>query len=412
MDFQIAWRNLWRNPRRTAVVLTAVTIGIWALMFLQAFDNGFMVGMVKNAINTLTGHIQIHAPGYLDQPDIDHSMQIDSLQMRQTFEQTLPPGSFWCERIRVSTVATNARHSAGLIMIGCDWQAEKQMTFLQSALLSGSELTSEDPYAIVVGQALLKRFETKIGNKLILMAQDTQGTVASQAFKIVGAFNTGMESTEEQYAFVNREAAAKFLSMGDRLSEISILLPDSYTRSDQIQSLTSELKSKLGDTFDIRDWEQLQPAISSYVQMNESMNYIIIFVVFIAMGFGLVNTMLMAVHERVREFGLVKALGMHNWRIVRMVLIESTLLFAIGLVLGNFVGLGTVWYFSNHGLDLSSFAASTEFMGISRIVYFSLTVEDILRSNILVTLLGIAISLYPAFFATRFTPIEAMRHVN
>ena len=128
------------------------------------------------------------------------------------------------------------------------------------------------------------------------------------------------------------------------------------------------------------------------------------------MAFGLVNTMLMAVHERVREFGLVKALGMRNWRIIRMVLMESSLLFAFGLILGNLLGLGTVWYFAAHGLNLSSFAASSDYMGFSRIVYFALTWEDFWKSNLLVCFLGVAVSLYPAFFAAKFTPIDAMRH--
>ncbi len=412
MDLQIAWRNLWRNPRRTALVLGAVTTGIWALIFILAFGRGFMVGMIDKAVDTLTGHIQIHAPGYLDQPDIEHSMQSDWPQLTQVFEDTLPAGSLWARRIRVSTVVTNARHSGGVTLVGVDWAAEKAMTFLRNTHVEGEELDEDDPYGIVIGRALLEKFETRIGNKLILMSREHSGEVASQAFRIKGVFDAELESTEKQFAFVTLSAASEFLSIPGQISEISIRLPDAASGDAAVRSSAAILRTRLDPTLDVQDWLQLQPAISGYVEMSDQTNTIIVFIIFIAMGFGLVNTMLMAVHERIREFGLVKALGMHNWRIIRMVLAESIFLFAIGLVLGNLAGLATVWYFATHGIDLSSFAASTEYMEVSRIIYFSLTWNDFVRSNTLVAFLGVLVSLYPAFFAARFTPIDAMRHVN
>ena len=412
MDLQISWRNLWRNPRRTAAVLGAVTTGIWALIFILAFGRGFMVAMIDKAIDTMTGHIQIHAPGFLDQPDLDHSMYQDWDAIDQSLKQTLPQGSQWSDRIRLNTVVTNARHSGGVTLIGSDWETESTMTFLKNANIEGDGLSSDDPFGIVVGRALLEKYETKIGNKLILMAQDTTGEVASQAYRIRGVFDTELESTEKQFAFVTLDSARKFLSLTDQLSEISIRLPETASSDDNVKALATLLDTKLGTDIEVKDWLALQPAISGYVEMSDTTNYIIVFVIFIAMGFGLVNTMLMAVHERVREFGLVKALGMHNWRIIRMVLLESTFLFAIGLVLGNLLGLATVWYFATHGIDLSAFAASAEYMEYSRVIYFSLQWGDFIRSNLLICFLGVAVSLYPAIFAAKFTPIDAMRHVQ
>lgn len=412
MDLQISWRNLWRNPRRTAAVLGAVTTGIWALIFILAFGRGFMLGMIDKAIDNLTGHIQIHAPGYIDQPDLDHSMHQNRVELDEYLTEVLPTGSQWSHRIRLNTVVSNARHSGGVTLIGSDWETETDITFLRNAVIEGEGLSTDDPFGIVVGRALLEKFETKIGNKLILMAQDTTGEVASQAFRIRGVFDTELEATEKQFAFITLDSARQFLSLSDQLSEISIRLPDSNASDSEVKALAKTLNERIGEKLEVKDWLTLQPAISGYVEMSDTTNYIIVFIIFIAMGFGLVNTMLMAVHERVREFGLVKALGMHNWRIIRMVLMESVFLFAIGLVLGNLLGLGTVWYFSTHGIDLSSFAASAEYMEYSRVIYFSLQWSDFFKSNLLICFLGVAVSLYPAIFAAKFTPIDAMRHVQ
>ena len=271
MDFLIAWRNLWRNTRRTAVVLAAVTTGIWALIFILAFGRGFMVDMVDNAIDTLTGHIQIHAEGYLDRPDIDHSMETEWNQMNAVFAKVLPEGSKWSQRIRINAVVSNARHSGGVTLVGSDWKTEKSMTFLEEAHLEGEEPANEDPYSIVVGRALMEKFETKIGNKLILMAQDTTGEVASRAFVIRAVFDTEMESVEKQFAFVSKNAAEKFLTMPGQLSEISIMLPDSSTADDQIKATVNALKSELDPDLDIQGWMSFA-AINSRLRQNHRKN--------------------------------------------------------------------------------------------------------------------------------------------
>lgn len=407
MDICIAWRNLWRNPRRTVVILSAVTVAMWTLLMLTAFTRGFMQEMIDNSIENMTGHLQIHAPGYLNDPGIEHSMSIDE-NVTVMLDSKLPVGSHSSARVRVDAIASNSRHSFGITLIGAEWEQEKKVSFIGSAMLEGVILQPDDENGVVIGKALFERFDTKIGHKLILMAQDSSGEIASRAFRIRGVYDAELESTEKQFVFVNLHAAQYFLVLSHQLSEYSILLPDPNTT----EIVREELKQWLSDDYEVHDWLELLPAIRAYIVMWDQMYYIWVFIIFIAMGFGLINTMLMAVYERIREFGLVRALGMRRRRIMKTVLYESVFVLLIGLFLGNFLGMITVWFFSVNGIDLTSFAASSEYLGISRQIFPVLTDSDLLKSNLLVMILGILVSFYPAVQAARFSPIEAIHHVG
>ncbi len=406
MYLQLAWRNVWRNPRRTIVILVAIIIGVWSMILLGALMRGIAVGMVKNGIATLTGHIQIHHKGYRDDPSIENSMTDSRVVEKGVFEK-LPPGAHWTRRVRVNAIANNARHSSGITLVGIDPRVEANVSFIGSAIFKGRYLTPEEENGILVGQALLKKFETKIGRKLVLMAQNTEQEIASRAFRIVGIFRSEMESTEKQFVFVTRSASQKMLKLGEGISEISILLPEGSDTEDITESLQSALPP---DQFEIHDWRDLLPFQTAYLRILDGFMWFWFLVVFVAMGFGIVNTTLMAVFERMREFGLMKALGMKPWWILRAVLVESFLLLICGLFIGNGLGFLSIYTLSGNGIDLSALAAGAEYAGMTRIIYPAVALKDVMVANLTVLLLGLLVSLYPAIKASRFTPVQAMAH--
>jgi ABC-type lipoprotein release transport system permease subunit len=258
-----------------------------------------------------------------------------------------------------------------------------------------------------VGQALVDMFDTKIGHKLVLMSQASDGEIASKAFRIIGVFRAEMLATEKQFAFVTLPVAQHMLKLNEGISEISIAL----SNDQDTKRLATALKAKLpSDTYDIDPWWDLLPILNAYLELSDGFVFIWYVVVFISMGFGIINTMLMAVFERIREFGLFKAMGMKPGWIIREVLLESFLLLVIGMVFGNISGLITVLAFSTNGIDLSALAAGAEFAGISRMLYPVIYGMDIAIANLVVLVLGILVSLYPAARAARFTPVEALAH--
>lgn len=405
MILQMGWRNIWRNKRRTAVILAAVVIGVWAMIFMGALMRGIADQMVKNSIATLTGHIEVQEAAFRNDPVIEHFIRdpaaLDPVLARQ------PADARWTKRIRVNAIAANARHSDGVMLAGIDPGREAAISFIGDAVYQGRYLQEDDPYGIVVGRALLEKFETRIGHKLVLMSQGADGEIASRAFRIVGVFRAELEATEKQYVFVTLPAAQQMLKAGDEVSEIAILL-GTYRDA---TAVADTLRAGIADqNLQVYTWQELLPLVSSIMKMYDGFILIWFVVVFIAMGFGLVNTILMAVFERVREFGLLRSLGMKPRLVVAEVLAESFFLLAIGTLAGNLLGLASCWLLSGSGIDLSAFAQGMEFAGMSRVIFPVVQAKDVIGADLTVFLLGILVSLYPAVKAARFTPVEAMAH--
>jgi len=405
MYFQLGWRNIWRNPRRTAVIMIAVIIGVWTMIFLGAVTRGMLEDMIENGIATLTGHIQIHQRGYRDDPAIDNSIT-DPNMVESVLENLLPPGTRWAKRVRVNAIASNARHSDGLTLVGIDPEQEAKVSFIGRGVTQGRYLAPDEENGIVVGKAMADTFETGVGRKLVLMSQDREGEIASRAFRIVGIFRAEMQATEKQFAFVSLPAAQHMLKLKEGISEVSIILQD----QGEAERVAREIKAALPSTYEVDSWRELLPLLAAYLRLFDGFMWLWYLVVFIAMGFGIVNTMLMAVFERIREFGLLKALGMKPWWIIKEVLAESFFLLILGMAIGNTLGLLSVFALSGSGIDLSAIAAGTEYFGMTRVIYPAVSVKDMAIANIMVFFLGLLVSMYPAAKAARFTPVEALAH--
>jgi ABC-type lipoprotein release transport system permease subunit len=386
--------------------MTAVIIGVWSMIFLGALMRGITDQMIRNGIATLTGHIQVHHKGYRDDPVIENIMTQPEV-VETALRKLLPQGSHWASRVRVSAIASNARHSDGVTLVGIDPSREAKVSFIGQAVSQGRYLKSNDKIGIVVGQALVDKFETKLGRKLVLMSQDTSGEIASRAFRIVGIFRAEMEATEKQFAFVTVAAAKQMLKLKSGISEVSIVLPIHEETDTVATALQTALPSK---HYEVQTWQELLPLVTASLNIYDGFIFLWFLVVFVAMGFGIVNTTLMAVFERIREFGLLKALGMKPRWIIRGVLTETVFLLIMGMAAGNILGLFSVFALSGTGIDLSSLAAGVEFVGMSRVIYPTIYGQDVIMANLVVFILGLLVSIYPAVKAARFTPVEALAH--
>ncbi len=406
MHVQIGWRNIWRNPKRTAVILTAIIIGVWSMIFLSGLMRGIADQMVRNGISNLTGHLQLHPHHYRRDPSVDHRIS-DAERLAAVLRQNLPAGAVWSRRVRVNAVAGNARHSSGVTLVGIDPAKEAQLSFVSSAITRGRYLRSGDNRGIIVGKALLAKYETRLGRKLVLMSQDATGEISSRAFRITGVFQTELKATEKQFVFVNLTAVQKMLQIDSAISEIAVLLPSHQ----QADAVAGQLRQALAEhKIDVSTWQDLLPLVKATIKIYDSFIFLWFLVVFIAMGFGIVNTTLMAVFERIREFGLLKALGMRPGWIMRMVLTESLFLLMLGLLAGNLLGMLSIYALAETGIDLSAFAAGLEFVGMGRIIFPVVQIRDVVGANLVVVVLGLAVSAYPAYKAAHFTPVQALTH--
>ena len=261
----------------------------------------------------------------------------------------------------------------------------------------------------MAGRALLDEFGTRVGNKLVLMAQGANGEIASRAFEILGSYQSDLQTTEKQFVFLTLPAARRLLGLGEGdSSEVAIVLAG----AGQVPAAAAALRQALPEPeYEVLTWKDLLPLVDGIIHIYDALILLWYLVAFIAMGFGIVNTILMAVLERMREFGLLRAMGMKPGAIAREVLTESFYLLVIGLAIGNALALLTVLFVSIRGIDLSFVAGGREFISMPRVIFPLLRFSDVLLANLVIFVLGLVVSTWPAARAGRFTPVEAMRQI-
>jgi ABC-type lipoprotein release transport system permease subunit len=399
----LAWRNLWRHRGRTTVILFALALGIWSMVFMAALVRGSLEQQLDKAILNLTGHVQLHAPGYRDDPVIEHSMPAPTAALRAVLEGA--GVSAWSPRVRVPAVVSSERESAGVTLVGIDPAREHGLSFIPGAVSAGRYLEGPDDPGILLGRKLAERLETQLGRRVVLMSQDADNQIADRGFRVVGIFDAEPEAVETGAVFAGRAVAQQMLQLGDAVSEIAVMTPERA----RLDALLQRLRVA-APTLDVQPWTTIEPLIVLTEKITNVILIIWYAIVFTAMSFGLVNTLLMAVYERTREFGLYQALGMPPRHILGQVLVESLILLACALALGNLGALATLAWLAD-GIDLSAFAEGFEMVGISAVLLPQASPGDVLLANALVFVLGLVASLYPAWRAARVVPVEAIARV-
>lgn len=398
--FRLARRSVVRNRRRTLIVLVAISVALWAMIAYAAVTRGWQNDVVHNAIFTLTGHIQMHAPAYRDDPSVDHTMAAPSEAVTRLLDG--PEVKAWASRVRVPAVVMSAHDTAGVTLVGIDPAAERGLSFIAEAVHEGTNLESPDDRGIVIGRALADRLGTSIGKRIVVMSQAADHSVADRGFRVVGLFTGDREATEMSLVFVGRNVAAKMLHLGTRVSEVAVMLHD----RNELTPFVTRLRAA-APGLDVQPWTVLEPMAQAIVALAQAWIWMFFVVMYIAMAFGLVNTLLMAVLERTREFGMLQALGMRPRLLLGQVLLESCLLLAAGTALGVGLAAGTLALLRN-GINLTFLAQGAEMWGMGKVIYPAAALEDVIGAVALVVILGIVSSLYPAWRASRRVPVDAI----
>ena len=400
----LAWRNLWRNHRRTIIMISAITVGVWAMIFMTALMRGMVNDMLRGGIQTLPGHVQIHHPGFRDDPSVNNLIPATGTALDEIFSDNgLEP---WASRVKVPAVISSERESRGVTLFGIDPAAEAQITFVADDIAEGRYLEDETDSGVVIGRKLADKLDTRLGKRVVLMSQDPDNEIADRGFRIVGIYDSDPDSLEETFVFAGRATIQKMLGIGDRVTEVVFLAAD-YQNVEPLYRKVSELA---GPDVDVEPWYELDKYLSTMLNMMDGFVLVWIVVVFLALSFGLVNTLVMAVFERIREIGLMLALGMRPANILGQIVVESLLLLIIGLALGNAFAWMTVVPLKD-GIDISVVAEGMDMMGASSMLYPDLQIHDVIMANIVVLALGFLASLSPAWRASRYQPVEAITKV-
>jgi ABC-type lipoprotein release transport system permease subunit len=401
---RLAWRNLWRNHRRTLIMLAAVIVGAWAMIFMTALMRGMVDDMVKDGIKTLPGHVQVHHPDFRDDPSVANSIAPPTGPLLAALEG--PEVVAWATRIKVPAVVSSERNTRGVVLVGIDPEREQDLSFVAGDMADGRFLESPEDEGLIVGRKLLERLETDLGKRVVVMSQDRENEIADRGFRVVGVYDSRLQAQEEGFVFAGRATVQRLLHMDDQVSEIAVLGTD-YRNVD---GLRDRVAAAAGPDMAVEAWPVLEPYLGSMLPMMDGFVFVWIVVVFLALAFGLVNTLVMAVFERVREIGLMLALGMTPGSIRAQIITESTILLALGLFIGDLLAWLTVKPLEK-GIDLSIVGEGMEYFGAAAVLYPAFRWEDVILANVIVLVLGFLASLSPAIRASRYEPVEAITKV-
>lgn len=397
----LAWRNLWRNYRRTLIMLAAISVGVWAMIFMSSLNRGMVDEMVKSGIQNLPGHVQIHHPDYRDDPSVVNSISgpngklLDVLQTEKTLK--------WTSRIRVPAVVSSERDSRGVVLLGIDPLAERSMTKLESEITDGRYLKDSKDKGLIIGMKLAQRLDTRLGKRVVVMSQDPDNNIADRGFRVVGLYQSELDILEETFIYAARDTVQTLLNMDKQVSQIAIM-GDDYRN---VELLYREIKASAPENVEVLPWQQLDSYLGTMLNVMDGFVLVWVIVVFLALSFGLANTLIMAVFERVREIGLMQALGMRPALIMYQVLLESFLLLGLGLTIGNLAAVASIKSLED-GIDLSFVGQGMEMMGAGSMLYPALYVDDMVLASSVVIILGLLTSILPAWHAARYDPIVAL----
>ena len=382
-------------------MLGAIAIGVWAMIFMTALMRGMVDDMLNQGIHNLPGHIQVQHPDFLDDPSVANSIAVPGGEFEALLQRL--DSKRWTTRIRVPAVIASERETRGINLIGIVPAAEDDVSGLPELLTEGRFLESQSDSGVIIGAKLAERLETRLGKRVVVMSQDPENNIRERGFRIVGIYRAKMPGLEEFNVYAARDTLQQLLRIEGRVSQV-IVVGEDYR---EIEPLYRQLRQQAPAGLQVRAWYEIDSYLAAMFNMMDGFVLVWVIIIFLALSFGLVNTLVMAIFERVREIGLIQALGMRPALILYQILMESTLLLLIGLGLGNALALATVKPLES-GLDISVVAEGMAMMGASSMLYPKLTSSDLLLANSVVILLGVLTSILPAWRAAQLDPVRAL----
>lgn len=396
----LAWRNVWRNPRRTVITLIVVSVGLWSVLFFNALLIGWIQSSKDAALKLLTQDGQIHAVGYMDDPSVETFMQPPSGALLDALNDGVIED--WSMRVSAPGVVQSEYKTLPITFMGVDPQAENRISTIPGDVDQGRYLQSVEDDGIILGKHLVERLKTDLGRRVIVMSQNVDGTLSEWSYDVVGIFDSD-QGIEDFYIFTGLKASQEFLGLENEIAQVVVTLPDQADLVSSIQTLKD-----VAPELDVRSWKEL----NLFLAMTDDFMGVYIFVwlaiVFSMMAIGIVNTQLMAVFERTQEFGLLRALGMKPGRVLLMVSIESALLIGVGVLLGIVLAIFSIWALQG-GIDLTAYARAMEMVQAGSVIYVDYHPDGIVRFSFIIWILGILVALWPARRASKCSPQEAMR---
>jgi len=403
----MAWRNVWRNPRRSILTMCAIVFASLLLVFMLSFQFGSYDTMINASVKIATGHIQVQAKDYLDKRDMRLVVR-NSAELADILEKT-PEVTSHTSRTNAFSLVSSEQRTYGVLVVGIDPPKEARVSTLKSLIRQGEYLSGSDWDQALIGKLLAKNLRVGLGDELVILGQGLDGSVAATVVKIKGIFSSGQDEFDRHTLHIPLKYFQEVYTMDGAVHEV-VVLGESLKKVQEIKRrVAADIThiNKDGQLV-VLDWMELIPGLIQAIQMDLISGFVFYIILIVVVAFSILNTFLMAVFERTREFGVLLAVGTTPGRLAKLLMLESSAITLIGIVSGIILGSLVTWYFQVHGIVISGATEIMKHYGLPERIYPQLSVLSVAIGAGIVLVITLLTALYPAFKARRLRPVEAM----
>jgi putative ABC transport system permease protein len=414
---QLAWRNLWRNPRRTFIAMAAIALGYAMLLFVACLMAGLRWQMIENGTRLILSEIQVHAPGYYPNRSIQKTLGgTRGTDVAALLKAVTADPRVYAAAPRVygyGLISASHGSSAGVALLGVVPDQESKITVLDTQIVKGSYLTETTPNKIAVGDKLAGVIGVQIGSEIVLLTQAADGSMGNDLYTVGGIFHTGLDAVDRDLVLMSLASLQDLSHLAPaRIHEVGIKLRDTTKATIVAAALGLQLSKSV--PVEVSAWPALAPELANYVQFNRGVTFVLFFIFFLLAVLGIMNAMLMAVFERTRELGMLMALGMRPVEVIGLIMAEAVGLAVASLVVGGAIAAPLLWYLQQHGLDMGG--AKGEVVSVAGVVvghlwYGRQDFPAYEQAGVGLALTALVSALYPAWRAAHFRPAQAIRKV-
>ncbi len=403
MIIKLAWRNLWRNRKRTIITSASVVFAVLLAIFLNSLKEGILVRMQENVVSFYTGAIQVHRLGYWDDQTIENTFEvndelINSIELNGKVTDMIP-------RLESFGLTASEQNSRGSLIVGIDPEKERVVTKIDQKVVAGSYLSAQDQAAMITS-GLAEYLKLTIGDTLVIIGQGYHGVSAAGKYPIKGILDFASPQLNKSLVYLPLEQAQQLFGADGRLSAL-VLEIDKISDAEEI---TFNLSSSIQSDFEVMNWKTLLPELDQIIEGERAENVIFLLVLYMLISFGIFGTILMMTMERKYEFGVLVAIGMKKIKLSSVVVFENVLVSLLGAFVGTVLSVPIIGYFNKYPIKVSGdLKEAYEQYGFEPVFYFSIEPPIFYSQTFIVLLIALVLSIYPVIKIGRLDPVNAMR---
>ncbi len=407
MLLKLAWRNIWRNKRRTFITAASILFAVFFASFVRSIQKGTWDHMIDNVVNFYFGYAQVHQDGYWAEQSLDKAFAID--EKLQALPKEIASLEEIVPRIESFALASFGNNTHGVLVVGIDPEKENAMTKLSERLTEGNYLSAKDQ-DVIVGKGVAEKLGMQLGDTLVLISQGYHGVNAAGKYAIKGVVKFGSPDLNKQLIYLPLAEAQYFYGAEGLVTSAALKIKNKSEVDNTVKAVKANLPA---EEYEVLNWEQMIPELVEARELDTAANMIILFILYILIAFGIFGTVLMMVKEREYEFGVLTAIGMKRGKLAGIIWLETLIIGAIGTILGILFSAPIIYYFHKNPIDTSGlgeeYTATYEKFGMEPVLPAAFEWTIFTEQAIIVFFIVTLMAIYPFWQIWKLKPVEAMR---